>query len=291
MLQRGFRRLIRSGLKRLPFPILYEAFYQAGRVLGVKSYEVSGQYGDFFGPLYDQTVIKHYLEAGTWSPDIVQLLRDFFDHCGGGSFYDIGANIGLVTVPIAQDARVSCVAFEPDPHNFRLLSANVATSCRHGNVELVNAAVYREATELRFDRNEYNSGDHRLSAAGSRSVMAIRLDDRPLPPGPLALKIDTQGAEPAIFEGAAKTLAAAGLLVFEFWPWGMARMGLSPDLVLSRLVEMFSVARILRDDGPGVWQNVETIRYELAALVLDGSEHTVVDVVATKKEAIWALTT
>lgn len=112
-----FRKLAKAAINRLPFPLLYEAFYQSGRRLGVKSYEIRGEYGDAFGPFYDQTITKHYLRSGQWSPAIVGILREFFDQSAGGTFYDIGANIGLVTLAVSQNPKVQCIAFEPDPNN------------------------------------------------------------------------------------------------------------------------------------------------------------------------------
>ena len=123
MIQRATRALIQRWLSRLPFSVLYEVFYQSGRALGVRSYEVAGNAGDFFGPLYDQTITKTYLRSKTWSPNLVGLLKHFFEASAGGTFYDIGANIGLITVPVAANPAVTCVAFEPDPHNYRLLQA------------------------------------------------------------------------------------------------------------------------------------------------------------------------
>ena len=43
--------------------------------------------------------------------------------------------------------------------------------------------------------------------------------------GPLAVKIDTQGAEPFVVSGGKETLGRAGLIVSEFGPDGMAQLG------------------------------------------------------------------
>jgi hypothetical protein len=173
----SFRSLARRGIERLPFSLLYEVFYQSGRALGVKSYEVAGDGGTFIGPFNDQSITKQYLRNRTVSPVIVKLFNAFFESRGGGTFYDLGANIGMVSVPVAQNARVSCVCFEPDPGNFALHRANVLLNCAHGNVETINAAVAQERGQLRFERSDYNCGDHHLSAGGSLIVEAVRLDD------------------------------------------------------------------------------------------------------------------
>src|SRR5438874_1997076 len=119
------RTFVRSMIKRLPFSMRYEVFYQSARALGVQSYEVNGSVGRFFGPVYDQSVIREYLRSGGFSSNIVELFNGFFGSTGG-TFYDVGANIGLISVPVARDPNIRVVAFEPDPHNCALLRGNIA---------------------------------------------------------------------------------------------------------------------------------------------------------------------
>ena len=283
MVGRAIRRTVRFGIRNLPFPVLYEAFYQSARALGIASYEVSGTYGRMFGSLYDQTAIKGYLRSRTWSPYIVSVLKGFFAAAGGGTFYDIGANIGLITIPVAQDARVTCVAFEPDPENFRLLRTNLLCNCAHANVTAINAAVYVETTELRFSRSEYNSGDHHVAADGTMIVKAVTLDSKRPAPGPFAVKIDTQGAEPAVFAGGTKTLRNADLIVAEFWPWGMSRLGLRPEPMISQINDIFTYGQIVEFDKPGAWLPVSAVTNRLREIVSIGGEHDTVDIVLSKR--------
>lgn len=283
MVGQVIRRTLRFGIRNLPFPILYEAFYQSARALGIESYEVSGTYGRMFGSLYDQTAIKGYLRSRTWSPYIVRVLKEFFATSGGGTFYDVGANIGLITIPLAQDSHVTCVAFEPDPENFRLLRTNLLFNCTHANVTAINAAVYAETTELRFSRSEYNSGDHRVAVDGTMTVKAVTLDSNPPAPGPFALKIDTQGAEPAVFAGGTKTLRAADLIVAEFWPWGMSRLGLNPEPMISQIDDLFPYGQIVEFDKPGAWSPISAVTKRLREIVSSGGEHDSVDLVLSKR--------
>jgi hypothetical protein len=57
--------------------------------------------------------------------------------------------------------------------------------------------------------------------------------------GPLAVKIDTQGAEPFVIAGGAKTLASVELLILEFCPYMIERMGGDSERVLSFLETKF----------------------------------------------------
>src|SRR5882762_4083900 len=55
---------------------------------------------------------------------------------------------------------------------------------------------------------------------------AVPLDDLHLGiKGPLVIKIDTQGAEPFVFSGGKETLSKADLIVVEWSPYHMARLG------------------------------------------------------------------
>lgn len=151
------RHAARSLFSKLPRSLLYETFYQSARALGVRHYGANGPVGTFFGPLYDQSVIKPYLRTGSWSDNIVGLFQEFFRD-RSGTLYDIGANIGLISVPVARNLRVRVVAFEPDGENCALLRANAAFA--EAAIEIVNAAVAEHAGTLSFKRSEYNCGDH-----------------------------------------------------------------------------------------------------------------------------------
>jgi FkbM family methyltransferase len=69
------------------------------------------------------------------------LFSNFFQANDGGTYLDIGANIGLTTIPIAQLPDVQCIAFEPAPENFRNVQANVRANCDPGKVCTTRALV------------------------------------------------------------------------------------------------------------------------------------------------------
>ena len=67
------------------------------------------------------TRCRTYASTGRWAEHTNELIGRFFDKAGRGTFLDIGANIGLTTIPVARRANVACHAFEPEPENFRNL--------------------------------------------------------------------------------------------------------------------------------------------------------------------------
>lgn len=230
------------------------------------------------GLLQDQAVIRSYLMDSTWSDDILQLiLRALPD---GGTFIDVGANIGLISVPVARRETIKVISFEPDAINFALLRANAA----HEGVKIdaVNSALSDRNGEARFTKSAYNSGDHRLSDLGETTIRTLRLDDCCIAPGPLAIKIDTQGAEPLVVRGGAAMLGRADLIVMEFWPWGIRRMGLDPEELVSALSAMPRSAAILqRGEALPAMTDVRTACDRLRKICERGGVFDAVDIVLT----------
>lgn len=228
--------------------------------LGVDALVTSGEWGTIQSAPTDKVVFAVYARTRTWAPATNRLFVEFFKARGGGMYLDIGANIGLTTIPVAQNREVTCVAFEPDPVNFRHLTANVAANCPHGNVTLQPLAVYAHRCTLAFELADRNLGDHRIrpdhvagSGQGRREIRveAVALDELiPEIPGPLAVKCDTQGAEPFVIAGGPRVLSRADLLVLEFWPYGMTMLGADPEKIFD-LIAAFPRVRILPKEHRG----------------------------------------
>jgi FkbM family methyltransferase len=223
---------------------------------GIDALRAMGEYGPIMGASRDASVFPLYARSGRYAENTNAAFAEFFDTHGGGVYLDIGANIGLTTIPIARRASVSCFAFEPEPENFRNLATNVAANCVHDNVKLFQTAVFDRDASLKFELAPNNLGDHRVRMKES-DLNLLDEDERPTITvraapldtlvgeirSPLAVKIDTQGAEPFVVAGGRRTLAGADLLVIEWSPYHMARMGGDPRVVLGLLRENFSTGR------------------------------------------------
>lgn len=271
---------------RLPFNARYELFYQMAKTLGISHYAVRRDYGEFIGPLYDQSVIKPYMREGSFSKNIVDLIVNNIKEKQNATFIDIGANIGIVTIKVASQTAANCIAIEPDDGNFRILKANLALNAID-SVRLLNAAVGDKPGKAQFTRSAFNSGDHRMSPAGEQSVDVTALDDADLiqDAAYLVIKMDTQGAEPLIFTGGKATLAKADLIIAEFWPWGMHRMGVNADPVISFVEETQRGGYLLRhgqDVASAAYVPSADIVRELRAMAADPTEHAQLDLVLVK---------
>jgi len=237
----------------------YRLLQWLARDQGISGFVVEGAQGIVEGPVEDFAILRTYAQKRRWaqptSARIAAFLKD------GGSYLDIGANIGLTTIPVARNPKVDCVAFEPDPAMFALLRANIARNCERGNVTLHNAALSDHEGTVTLMRSPGNAGDIRLHRGGgpasddgaSWSTVAVpakRLDDLRLKTSkPLAVKIDTQGAEGLVIAGGQGVLARAELLTLEFWPYALAGNSGDVTTIVEFLRANFTQGEIVAGDS------------------------------------------
>jgi FkbM family methyltransferase len=125
----------------------------------------------------------------------------------GPLIVDAGANIGSASRYFLHrfpGARV--VAIEPDPANFALLAANCSA---HGDVVLINKALWPETTRLALDhglgaecavRTRAHPADPAACPSSELSCDTITMQEIIASHGPVdLLKIDIEGAEAQLF--------------------------------------------------------------------------------------------
>jgi FkbM family methyltransferase len=144
----------------------------------------------------------HACVEGTYEPETQEALIDHV-HTGDVVF-DVGANAGYFTLLgsrlVGPAGRV--VAFEPLPRALELLRRHVALNALE-NVQIVDAAVSDRDGEALFRDDSFTMG--RLTDDGDIRVRLVALDplcaagELPLPD---VLKIDVEGAELDVLEGA-----------------------------------------------------------------------------------------
>jgi FkbM family methyltransferase len=151
----------------------------------------------------------------------------WIDGFGAGDvFYDIGANIGAYTLYAAKARSVRVVAFEPNPFSYRVLVQNLHLNDVTGRVLPLCLAVGDETgvTALSLNGTEAGSVGHAIAAGGpdgngngngiGLQAMAFRLDDLAEIkgfPAPTQVKIDVDGIEAAILDGARSLLSGPGV--------------------------------------------------------------------------------
>jgi FkbM family methyltransferase len=266
MIKTKLKNLILSLLKIIPKKFRKELAYFFAKSVGITEYSFSWKYGNISGSIGDQVVFRELFRSGSFSNDIIELFVNYHKASQFRTFLDVGGNIGLIAIPVAAETGATIHTFEPEPMNFRFLTANVASSGQGDRIRAYNCALFDKKTELEFELSHENHGDHRIrslsdqvvpaSLADQKEKQIIRINgdrlDNILPVSevnlPMACKIDTQGAEPYVYAGGRSIFTKAGLLVIEFWPYGMKRMGGDVDGLISMLLEDFSKGGMRRDE-------------------------------------------
>jgi len=171
---------------------------------------------------------RHIAKYGVHEPRITGWMAEFLSAAPApGIVVDVGANLGWHTVHAAQYPAVeTVVAFEPDAFNAWLLDRNLALNKVDKAVVSASAVGAQCGLARLYRYRSTNFGRHTLLTDygyGSRLVPLVDLDsalqalglgDRRV----LLLKIDVEGYEPAVIEGAARTLARTGAVVLEYSP-------------------------------------------------------------------------
>lgn len=296
MLPRGTRKAI---IDRAigGYAVGYDSFCEVAETLNVVAVSIRGEYGVIQNAVSDRVMSEHYAKTGRWAKQTNDAFIGFFAG-RGGTYIDVGANVGLTTIPVARNPRVSCVALEPEPGNFSFLTANIAANCPHGNVVIKRAAAFERHDTLHFEISPDNHGDHRIRLRAGEGqlreqdrkvieIEALPLDDLlQAPDGPLAIKVDTQGAEPFVVKGGRRLLSSAELLILEFWPYAMARMGGDPEDVIQLLERDFATISMYdgEESKPSAPEPVSNAAGKLRRMVRDrvGDHHFYVDIAARK---------
>jgi FkbM family methyltransferase len=136
----------------------------------------------------------------------------------GDVFYDVGANVGFMTLVgaalVGRTGRV--IAFEPIP---RLAAAVRANAERNGlaQIEVHELALADEEATARFVVPEESSGAHLADVnAGDGETFDVQVTTldaflaRTGAPPPTAIKLDIEGAELRALDGMRRTLATHG---------------------------------------------------------------------------------
>ena len=166
----------------------------------------------------------------------------------GDVVYDIGANIGLVSLALAlngAEKQALVHAFEPEPNNARALRANLAANdVRSVSVHELALGDRRGTVTLYLDRH-VGAGSHSLiplaGLASKREVELARADDVAAELGaPRMVKIDVEGAEFAVLRGMERLLREHLVreLFLEIHPQALAASGADEHALRRWLTEL-----------------------------------------------------
>jgi FkbM family methyltransferase len=194
--------------------------------------------------------------------------RHFIERClakrrGGGTAFDIGANVGVFTCLIAGMGQHNVHAFEPIPETFCRLKQNVQANGMLDNCRLNCLAIGRGPDLVTFRVTENSSDTNQMVAFGTRpggksrgiqTVAVIDLDGychRQKIDYIDFLKIDVEGMEPHVLQGAHTLLKERkiGAILIEICPANLQAVGLSVESLYREFESARYAPYALSDDG------------------------------------------
>lgn len=159
----------------------------------------------------DPFIAVHFLETGEWEEHLEPVWQEYLQPAGS-IFVDVGANIGIHSIRATKYGAI-IHAFEPDPDTFALLSLNLSLNGSRTRV-VRNVAISASAGTLEFAVSNTSAGlsgaveardNNPSSWCQTLSVDAVALDEVVMPsPSSALLKIDVEGHEAAVLQGAEK---------------------------------------------------------------------------------------
>ncbi len=171
----------------------------------------------FMYPGHDNTIGKCLSEAGEFARAEVEFL---LEHLGvRAALYDVGANIGTICIPLARSrSGARFYAFEPQLSLYQLLLRNIALNGLL-SIEAYPWAIGDYDGLIDFaapigDKSTNFGGVGRGTNDGPRIPVILRkLDSLQLPP-PQILKIDVEGFDLEVVQGAAILIREHRPIVF-----------------------------------------------------------------------------
>ena len=158
---------------------------------------------------------------GTAEPHLQSIIRKYVRP--GDTVYDVGANIGYVTLSLAKGVGNAgrVIAFEPLPQNVKLLRENVAIN-RLANVEIIERAasdrtgeaLIRMSDNLAMASLVWHQRDSLAIEVAIRTVAIDELVQEGRLSAPKFVKLDVEGAEGVALLGMRNILIGAKPILF-----------------------------------------------------------------------------
>jgi len=193
----------------------------------------------------------------------------------GDTVVDVGANIGLYTMIAA-----TCVgpagrvyAIEPSPQTAEYLRGNVALN-RSTNVTVHNVALGETAGSIRLSNESQDDQNRVVDSGDGHEVALVRLDQLPIDDAEIALlKIDVEGYEKFVPDGASGLLPRVQCIFIETWELHFEKYGYSCGDVHERLRgNGFRLFRIVADQLMPVEPGYISMRCEDVIAVRDAAD-------------------
>lgn len=171
----------------------------------------------------------------------------------GEAFYDVGANVGPYTL-IAAKRGLEVVAIEPGYANYAHLAENLRINALDALALPIALGRATTVEPLAYSDTSAGAASHRFGGVGgtadhpyAQQVLTFRLDNLVRTfglPAPNHIKLDVDGAEMEVLEGAVETLADAAFrsMLMEMQTDREAALTAKARALGLRLVERFDTS-------------------------------------------------
>lgn len=205
---------------RLVSKILKKIFIESSKLKdNVRPFVRTQVYQDYILYYSKGTLLMKMIDNKTllYEPIICKLLKGYIKDKESPSFIDIGSNIGLISLYMVKHVpNIKIYAFDPGAHQSKLFQRTIKKNKLGNQIELFEIALSNkdEETDFYIHTTEYAPGDGfidtgRYGKTSKIIVKSNRLDTwwiKQLKPHIDIIKIDTEGAELWVLEGAVELI-------------------------------------------------------------------------------------
>jgi FkbM family methyltransferase len=188
----------------------------------------------------------------------------------GSVIIDVGANFGWYSCILAKKfPTAELYAFEPEADAFTMLGKNVSEN-NLPNVRMFKHALGSSSGILKlYVSASENTGTHSAVRLENSSHM-VEVDVVPLDhvisaEGVALMKIDAEGSEYSILLGAESTLRRTRVVMLEFTPNLLVRMGVEPRALLDLMISagfaigvVDSLGKLVTETAEGLLEDAAT---------------------------------
>lgn len=215
----------------------FKGKHRLSRLLLTEDYRESARDIHIFGHYRCQYILPHIIEYSYWEvfyngiyePNTLKYLNTHLPQ--NGCFIDVGANIGLISIPLAKlRPDVSIYAIEADPHIFSYLNQNIQLN-QLDNIKALNCPIHAESgLELPFfaPKDKMGCGSFTPLFTQEATMLVTKtldkiVEEEQIPKVDL-IKMDIEGYEYYAIKGAQGLLKRdTPLILFEFVDWAEAQ--------------------------------------------------------------------
>jgi FkbM family methyltransferase len=204
---------------------------------GLNKVKIFGKYTFYY--LENDKYIGQRVALGKYEPYETKLILRQTKK--GDVIVDIGANIGYYTILLADKVgkKGKVYAFEPDLTSFEILEKNIKAN-KLENIVAINVAIGSKNGKLELYKSKENFGDHKLYGKGERKAVKVINLDNFLEEKVNLMKIDTQGWEPEVIEGAKRIIKEwKPILFMEYSPTSYREANLDREKMMMWLERIY----------------------------------------------------